>query len=63
MNNINSGNSINQNTNFRLTKCNRDLPGTSPKKVPGDNGFKIKITGDKEKFKPGELYTSELIIN
>ncbi|XP_015782127.1 spondin-1-like isoform X2 [Tetranychus urticae] len=58
LHNLNSYNSVN---NVRLNKCNRDLPGTSPKKIPGDNGFKIKITGDKEKFKPGELYTIVLL--
>lgn len=30
-------------------------------KSPGDNGFKIKISGDIEKYVPGELYTGNYI--
>lgn len=26
-------------------------------KRPGDNGFKIRINGDPEKYVPGEVYT------
>jgi len=40
--------------------CNRQLPNVTASKSLGDNGFKIKINGNPEKYIPGELYTSKL---
>ena len=38
--------------------CSREFGNvTSKGRTPGDNGFKIKITGNPEKYTPGELYT------
>ena len=44
----------------RYMACSRDFGNISVKnKTAGDNGFKIKITGNSEKYTPGELYTSK----
>lgn len=43
--------------------CNRQLPNITVPKTNGDNGFKIKINGNPEKYIPGELYTSKLSFN
>lgn len=40
-------------------KCSREISNLMSSKTSGDNGFKIKITGKKEKFKPGGLYTGK----
>jgi len=40
-------------------RCNREPIGVSNKKTPGDNGFKIKISGNPEKYTPGEVYTGK----
>ena len=42
--------------------CNRQPYNTQAEKVPGDNGYKIKISGNPEKYVPGEVYTGELVI-
>ena len=41
-------------------RCRRAPPGVAIPKVPGDNGFYIKISGNPDKYVPGELYTGEL---
>lgn len=43
-------------------RCNREPLGVASKKTPGDNGFKIKISGNPEKYTPGEVYTGMSII-
>lgn len=40
-------------------RCRRAPPGVAIPKVPGDNGFYIKISGNPDKYVPGELYTGE----
>ena len=41
--------------------CNRDPPGTSASKTPGDNGFRIKLAGRPQvKYTPRQVYTGEL---
>lgn len=46
--------------NRRYMACSRDFGNITVKnKTAGDNGFKIKITGNSEKYTPGELYTSK----
>ncbi|KFM73962.1 hypothetical protein X975_22510, partial [Stegodyphus mimosarum] len=35
-------------------RCRRAPPGVTIPKVPGDNGFFIKISGNPEKYQPGE---------
>jgi hypothetical protein len=43
--------------------CNRELDNMTIKsRTPGDNGFKIKITGNPEKYTPGELYTGNCFV-
>lgn len=42
--------------------CDRTPPGVTVPKTPGDNGFKIVITGDPEKpdkYIPGAVYTGK----
>ncbi|XP_054716081.1 spondin-1-like [Uloborus diversus] len=41
-------------------RCKRSPPGVAIPKVPGDNGFYIRISGNPEKYQPGELYTVTL---
>ncbi|GFR10803.1 spondin-1 [Trichonephila clavata] len=42
-------------------RCRRAPPGLNNiPKVAGDNGFYIKISGNPEKYQPGELYTVTL---
>ena len=51
---------VEQPLNKRYMACSRDFGNiTAKNKTAGDNGFKIKITGNSEKYTPGELYTSE----
>lgn len=38
-------------------RCRRAPPGVAIPKVAGDNGFYIRISGNPEKYQPGELYT------
>ncbi|GIY13774.1 uncharacterized protein CEXT_42701 [Caerostris extrusa] len=40
-------------------RCRRAPPGLTIPKVAGDNGFYIKISGNPEKYQPGELYTGQ----
>ena len=41
--------------------CRRDAPHTLASKSPGDNGFRIRISGSNpDKYVPEEVYTSEL---
>lgn len=47
----------------RYMACSRDFGNITVKnKTAGDNGFKIKITGNSEKYTPGELYTSKWLL-
>lgn len=47
----------------RYMACSRDFGNINNKnKTAGDNGFKIKITGNSEKYTPGELYTSKWVL-
>ena len=43
-------------TNFQ-TSCNREPPNVSAPQTKGNNGFKIKLSGNPEKYVPGEMYT------
>jgi hypothetical protein len=53
-----SGSSNNrQQSGWIPVRCNREPLGVTSKKTPGDNGFKIKISGNPEKYTPGEVYT------
>ena len=57
----NGPNKVEQPLTKRYMACSRDFGNISVKnKTAGDNGFKIKITGNSEKYTPGELYTSKL---
>lgn len=48
--------------NKRYLACSRDFGNITVKnKTAGDNGFKIKITGNPEKYTPGELYTGKFL--
>ncbi|XP_047736020.1 spondin-1 [Hyalella azteca] len=40
--------------------CNRQPYHSHSEKTPGDNGYKIKISGNPEKYVPGEVYTVSL---
>ena len=41
--------------------CRRDAPHPLASKSPGDNGFRIRISGSNpDKYVPEEVYTSEL---
>ncbi|GAB6030928.1 hypothetical protein CHUAL_007755 [Chamberlinius hualienensis] len=42
------------------TRCNRHPTDTSSPKTSGDNGYKIQIVGNPEKYVPGESYTVKL---
>lgn len=44
----------------QYANCNRAPPGTQFPKTPGDNGYKIKISGNPDKYVPGEIYTVSL---
>ncbi|XP_023216087.1 spondin-1-like isoform X2 [Centruroides sculpturatus] len=37
--------------------CVRIPPGFSSAKTPGDNGFRIRISGNPDRYVPGEMYT------
>lgn len=39
------------------TNCRKPTLRTETAKISGDNGFKIKISGNPEKYVPGEVYT------
>ncbi|XP_042863867.1 spondin-1-like isoform X1 [Penaeus japonicus] len=42
------------------TKCRRSPLSTNAPKTPGDNSFKISISGNPSKYFPGEVYTVSL---
>lgn len=39
--------------------CVRQPEGVTASKTPGDNGYRIKISGNPEKYFPGEVYTGD----
>lgn len=39
--------------------CSREPTGVASVKTPGDAGYKIKISGNPERYTPGEIYTGE----
>lgn len=39
--------------------CSREPLSVSAKRSPGDAGFKIKVSGNPERYTPGEIYTGE----
>lgn len=41
-------------------RCDRNPEGFSANKSPADGRFRLKITGNPEKYAPGETYTSKL---
>ncbi|XP_071042320.1 spondin-1 isoform X3 [Parasteatoda tepidariorum] len=43
-----------------IGRCKRTPPGVTIPKVPGDNGFYIKISGNPVKYQANELYTVTL---
>ena len=45
--------------------CERDPPQTSASQTPGDNGFRIKVSGrtQSDKYTPGQVYTGKGIPN
>ena len=45
------------------TKCSREPPTTVMPKTPGDKDFKIVISGNPNKYVPGELYTGKLYMD
>lgn len=40
-------------------KCDRSPEGFSANKSPADGRFRLKITGNPERYAPGEVYTSK----
>ena len=42
-------------------RCKREPENTQVPVTPGSNGFRIKISGNPEKYVPGEVYTSKMI--
>ncbi|XP_064108632.1 spondin-1-like isoform X2 [Macrobrachium nipponense] len=44
----------------QVGNCNRNPLGIESPRIPGDNGYKIKISGNPEKYVPGEVYTVSL---
>lgn len=45
----------------QASKCLHRSPNGTLEKVPGDNGFYIRITGDPEKYEPEATYTVRLV--
>lgn len=39
-------------------RCDRNPEGFSTNKSPADGRFRLKITGNPERYAPGEVYTS-----
>ena len=39
------------------TTCNREPTTVNAPQTKGNNGFKIKLSGNPEKYVPGEMYT------
>ncbi|XP_069679173.1 spondin-1-like isoform X2 [Periplaneta americana] len=44
----------------RAVRCDREPPGHTSLKSEADNRFKIKISGNPDKYVPGEVYTVSL---
>lgn len=44
----------------QVGKCHRSPLGTNAPRTPGDRDYKIKISGNPEKYVPGEVYTVSL---
>lgn len=51
---------VGQSTVIGSINCNRRPYNSNSEKAPGDNGYKIKISGNPEKYVPGEVYTVSL---
>ena len=45
------------------TTCNREPQGVTAPQTKGNNGFKIKLSGNPEKYVPGEMYTGNVILH
>jgi hypothetical protein len=41
--------------------CVRQPENVQTSKTPGDNGYRLKISGNPEKYFPGEVYTGSLL--
>ena len=41
----------------RGATCIRQPEGVDASKTPGDNGYRLKISGNPDKYFPGEVYT------
>ena len=41
------------------TACIRQPEGIRIPKTPGDNGYRLKISGTPDKYVPGEVYTGK----
>ena len=39
--------------------CIRQPEGARIPKTPGDNGYRLKISGNPDKYVPGEVYTGK----
>jgi hypothetical protein len=42
--------------------CDREPRGRMPPKTKADHRFKIKISGNPDKYVPGEVYTSKRVV-
>lgn len=42
--------------------CIRQPEGVRIPKTPGDNGYRLKISGNPEQYVPGEVYTGKFCI-
>ena len=42
--------------------CDRTPAGVNVPKTPGDNGYKIVISGDSDKYIPGGVYSGKLVL-
>lgn len=47
-------------TESTVASCDRSPPDKRSPKTPGDNGFRIRISGNPDKYVPGEIYTVSL---
>lgn len=43
--------------------CIRQPEGVDASKTPGDNGYRLKISGNPDKYFPGEVYTGQQPLN
>lgn len=48
---------VSSNDELTTKRCNREPVGILSNKTPGDNGFKIEISGNPDKYVPKETYT------